>query len=572
MRLAKINLILGLAFSFLSCHKDPASWNGPGLNTVRDQLTVEQLLTDSVPELIDLSYFAKPGWADDSTFDFSGSISFADTEILFPVDRDHYPGETIFPGLTVDFITHEGNLIPLQQELIITRSQSTSFWDVIVGTGKVWHEVGDGEWSRASFPLTLTDRYVGQARNCVATFVYKPNHISNICVQCSQETADLNAKQIGNLRTKLAAKWEPKTYTNAASVIERHKAYEQQRLPVYPLSSIDSSKEVADIFEQTLATNAPTSIGAIIMDGKIFLHPPKTRHGLYPYPAEMRHGVYSVTKSMAGALSLLYFTERYGEQIFDALITDYVPALKNHPGWKEVTFSNTLNMVTGTVGSESSEHLYEVLILARTAEEAITNISKLGDAPELPGEKFNYASTNLFVLSYALQNYVQKREGKEINYWDLVRENVLVPIHAEHFTVQRTVEIDGSKGIPRLAYGALPTADEAAKISLLFANAGSYNGQQLLHKEKTQEALGRLNGPGYQTDSDFRGTTYRHSFWSKKIKTSDCSVEVTYMLGYGENYVLFLPSDVIVLRFLDESDLDFSALVKSVEKIRSSCK
>jgi len=56
-----------------------------------------------------------------------------------------------------------------------------------------------------------------------------------------------------------------------------------------------------------------------------------------------------------------------------------------------------------------------------------------------------------------------------------------------------------------------------------------------------------------------------------KTRTPKCKVYVTYMLGYGENYALFLPSDVIMCRFLDEYDLDFSDLVRSVEKIRSSC-
>lgn len=71
----------------------------------------------------------------------------------------------------------------------------------------------------------------------------------------------------------------------------------------------------------------------MLVDGTIYLHPPATRHGLYPYPEEMRHGVWSVSKSMAGALALFYLEERYDEEVFDALITDYVPALADHPAW-----------------------------------------------------------------------------------------------------------------------------------------------------------------------------------------------------------------------------------------------
>jgi len=133
------------------------------------------------------------------------------------------------------------------------------------------------------------------------------------------------------------------------------------------------------------------------------------------------------------------------------------------------------------------------------------------------------------------------------------------------------VEADGSRGLPSLAYGALPTLDEAAKIALLFSHAGSHDGRQLLHREKTREALGRTAWAGYSTGGDDRGMRYRHSFWSTRVRTSECTVEVVYMLGYGGNYVLFLPSGAVVIRFMDEHDYDLSALVQKIEALKSSC-
>ena len=44
------------------------------------------------------------------------------------------------------------------------------------------------------------------------------------------------------------------------------------------------------------------------------------------------------------------------------------------------------------------------------------------------------------------------------------------------------------------------------------------------------------------------------------------------MLGFGENYVVFLPSGIILFRFLDEHDLDIDKLIKRVENIESSCR
>lgn len=554
-----------------SCQKKPAPWDGPRLTTIRDQLTVEQLHKDSILPLMDMSYYAKPAWGNEASHHFSGSISFADTELTYPKGRAFYPGENIFPAITMDFIAQGGEFIPIQKEKIARKNQSKSLWDVVVGTGKTWQEEKDGGWSRASFPLTLTDRYVGQARNCVATFVYQTDTISKVCVQCSQETADLNDHQVGNIQVMLPADYQAQRYVDSAQVIEQHHLFKSRRLAVHPLSTIDKDNKIADLFEKPLYTNASTSLGALLMDEKLYLNPPQTRHGLYPYPDEMRHGVYSVTKSMAGALSLFYLARRYGEEIFDELITDHVSALADHPAWHGVTFSHTLNMVTGTEGGEGAEHLLNILILARTAEESIHNIARLGDYPAGPGEQFNYASTNLFVLSYAMQNYVAAKEGQDVYYWDLVRENVLVPIGANYFTTRHTLETDSSKGIPILAYGALPTLDEAAKIALLLTNDGNYKGQQLLHTGKTQEAFGRTAWTGHTTNNDYRGEHYQHSFWSKRVSTPSCKVNVSYMLGYGGNYVLFFPSKVVVFRFMDEYDLDIRKLVRRVEKIRSSC-
>ena len=521
---------------------------------------------------MDMSYFAKPQWGKNAITPFSGTIILQDTELNYPKEKEYYPGENIFPKLQLDFISHRGELIPRIKKRIITRHQSNSYWDVIVGTGAVWHEAEDGEWSRASFPLTLTDRWVGQARNCVATFVYKTDAVSNLCLQCSQETADIDDKQLGNISGILPATFQAKQFADSIQIVERHVQSGSKRLPVHPLSEIDSNNEVAGYFEKMIYTNAPTSLGAVLMDNTLYLHPPKTRHGLYPYPNEMRHGLYSVTKSMAGALALMYFEERYQEGVFEKLISDYVPAFANHPGWQGVTFSHTLNMVTGTVGGEGPEHLFSTLIVAETAEEAIHNIAGLGDAPEAPGQKFNYASTNLFVLSYALQQYVEEKEGKQVNYWDLVHENVLVPIGAEHFTLLRTMEADETREIPVLAYGALPTIDEAAKIALLFANEGSYDGQQILNKERVKEVFGETEWGGYSTNNDFRGQNYQHAFWSKEINTGKCKVKATYMLGFGENYVVFLPGKAIIFRFLDEHDLNIDKLIRSVENIRPSCR
>lgn len=566
--LTLLTLICGLLYT---CAKAPQPWTGPRLTQPRDQLQVEQLLADSLPGFVDMSYYARPAWAETAKHRFSGTISFGDQEIAHPQAREPYEGENIFPGAQLEFISQDGALIPRQKQLIRTPHDSQSLWDIIVGTGRVWQEARDEDWSRASFPLTLTERYMGQTRNCVATFVYRPEAISNLCVQCSQETADINDQQLGDIQVVLAAQYQAKSFADSAAIMARHIAFEDRKLPVLPLSAVDTDGLLSAAFTERIHTSASTSIGAILMGDKLYSAPPQTRHGAYPYPDELRSGVYSVTKSLAGALALFYLAERYGEEILNAPISAYVPALADHPGWQGVTFAHTLNMATGTIGSEEAQHLLHILVLARSAEEAINNIASLGDAEPPPGAYFNYASTNFFVLSYAMQKYVEAQEGPGVNYWDLVQRDVLQAIGADYFSLRLTVENDSTQGIPILAYGARPTLDEAAKIARLLIQEGTHEGRQLLHRKTVQEALGRSSWSGYDTRNDFRGARYRHSFWSRTIRTAGCEVEASYMLGFGANYVVFLPSDVVVFRFMDEFDMDVERLVRGTERVKSSC-
>lgn len=547
----------------------PAPWDGPVLTQPRAQLTVAQLHAQDPLPLVDMSFFARPDWALDAAHPFSGSISFAETQMRFPLARAHHPGEDRFPRFTVDFFAHDSELIPLQRGLIDTRAGSDDGWDVLLGTGKTWSEAGDGPWDRASFPMNLTDRYVGSVRNCVGTFVYTPDAMSNVYVQCSQETADLDDQQLGDIRAMVPAVYAATTFPDAASLVDGHARAKARRLPVAPLSVIDTRGELAAYFEKSLSTNASTSLGAVYLDGTLYVHPPKTRHGRYPYPAGMRHGVYSVSKSLAGAVAMFYFAERYGEGLFEEYIADHVPALAGRPEWAGVTFAHALDMATGTRGGEQLDLLFEPLMAAPTGEDAIANIARLGDGPGEPGESFNYATTNFFVLSVALQHVVEAKEGAGVRYWDLVRENVLKPIGAEGFDVLHTREADASARLPTLGYGARPTLDQAAKLASLLFDEGAYEGQQLLNRNRIREALGRTGWPGLQAGSG--GERYRHAFWSNEFSTGRCRVDVSYMQGHGANHVVLLPSGAIVFRFMDEFDPDLATLIRGVENVRSSC-
>lgn len=253
MKITSILFILVLLLN--TCRHIPPDWNGTKLTQPRALLTVNQLHKDSVFRFLDMEYFAKPRWANNANTGFCGTITINETKLQYYKEKEYYPGENIFPNLQLDFISLNSALIPRIKQKIITKHQSNSYWDVIIGTGKIWHEDNDGLWNRASFPLTLTDRWVGQARNCVATFVYKTDTISNICIQCSQETSDIDDKQLGNIKGILPATYQSKSFADSIQIVEQHNQSKSNRLPTQPLSVIDTNNYVAQYFEQKIYTN-----------------------------------------------------------------------------------------------------------------------------------------------------------------------------------------------------------------------------------------------------------------------------------------------------------------------------
>src|SRR5690606_7066170 len=134
----KYFILLSFSVMVYSCTKHkPIPWDGPILTQPRTQLTVVELSKDSIFDLMDMSFFAKPEWAQKASQNLSGSISFIDTKLNFPKQREPYAGEDIFPGFSIDFISYEGELVPLNKEHVFTSNQSKRYWDVFVGAGAV---------------------------------------------------------------------------------------------------------------------------------------------------------------------------------------------------------------------------------------------------------------------------------------------------------------------------------------------------------------------------------------------------------------------------------------------------
>ncbi len=143
-----------------------------------------------------------------------------------------------------------------------------------------------------------------------------------------------------------------------------------------------------------------------------------------------------------------------------------------------------------------------------------------------------------------------------------------------HSPILHTQEPDGSRGIPFFDFGSYPTADEMAKISQLLQDYGEYQGQQLLHPGKTQEALFRTSNLGirtYQADSEAGLTHYLMSFWSVPYIHNDCRLQIPQMAGYRGIEVVLLPNGVSVFRFADANITSVGKLIQAGFAVSDWC-
>jgi hypothetical protein len=145
------------------------------------RLTLADLASqEAVPSLVDNAAFLPGPEARSAHGDFTGSLVLGEVAMgtdpaVFSATEVLGKNPQIFPALTLAFYTWDGDLVPVERDVIRAGStpEGASYWDVIVQPGRVWSEPEDGSWSRASFPFALVHSIEGESHNGVATFLYQ---------------------------------------------------------------------------------------------------------------------------------------------------------------------------------------------------------------------------------------------------------------------------------------------------------------------------------------------------------------------------------------------------------------
>jgi hypothetical protein len=259
----------------------------------------------------------------------------------------------IFPSMKLEFFTLGNVLVPVQRgEMVreIGAGPVPSYWRVIPQLGKVWREKGDGDWSRAAFPVMLVNDTENHAHQGLATFLYRPGQVSGLIIQFIQQTGPYLIKQYfvawGFAATEFSA--------GDASQLQARRAEAQaelaDRLPAKPWSELVKTVPAGtlDGFGGPIYPKWQVAV-ALVRDGSLYYQDPPTPYGAYPYPLEMRFGVRSVTKSVFAPLALLRLAQVYGPWVLALKVGEYVPGLD--PKWGRVRFMDAADMASGFGGT-----------------------------------------------------------------------------------------------------------------------------------------------------------------------------------------------------------------------------
>ena len=526
---------------------------------------------------VDESALTPPDDASPAAYIFEGRL-----ELLGEKENGHIkmlrgeldPENTFLPEFDFEFVQDNDYLIPVQRGLIIADHPT---WNIILEPGRVWQETGDNGLSRASLPFALTVKGGNATFNGTLTFLFDDQHVSKVWYQVTQETTSYTRANLWGL---LDAAYRAGAVTGSDQIRAGFAAELSARMPVKPIEALADDYPGVDVsaFGGGVTPEHMTWYG-VVVNGVNYIGGCETRFGRYPYCESMRATSYSTAKSAFASVALMRLAQKYGVDAADLLIKDYVPEYAASAGdWERVTFNNTLDMSTGNYVSagfmvdDDSDKMGEFFGAQPYAE----RIKEAFSAPHQvdPGTRWVYRTSDTFILTRAMQNYLQTQQGIDADIYQFVVDEVYRPLGLGPgaFSTMRTADNDW-QGQAEGGYGQWWIPDDIAKIgTFLIRDNGAINGEQILYPDLLAASL--------QQNSDDRGVRidsqrmYNNSFWANHYTIAngfDCEFWVPQMLGVSGNVVALFPNGITYYYFSDNREFTWDAALRESDKIIPLC-
>ncbi len=507
-----------------------------------------------------------------------------------------------FPSLALAFTSHRGELLPLWRGLH-RRPDRASYWDVMVGPGRIWSEPGDGARSRAAFPFQLSNQGENDSHHGVACLLFDGEGVSGLVLQVTVETRPYDLPAGFDLWGRLAVSFTPGPGPGASHDAARGRAvafhgaargravafYDAARgraaerrgaPPIRPLDELRPA--VGDRLLDALATGTGSDseiVAGLACDGAIYASAVATRHGPFPYPRAMRFGLWSATKAAFATTALLRLAHRLGPEVATTRIADVIPAAAAHPHWQRVTIRHCLDMASGigtAAGRAGAPDIHADNLTtpedAAASPEAARSYRAYRDwfqAPSLAGklaaafacpsypwgagEVARYRDQDLFMAGIAMDALWKRRQGPDADLFAMVAEEVFAPIGIVGADIGRTVEADGRQGAPLGAFGLYLGIDDVARLGRLLAGGGVHRGQRLLEPTLLAACFDGRFDKGRATGTftaEGREIAYSLACWQLPMTTrAGRQVRIATMRGYGGQIVQPLWNGIVCFRF-----------------------
>jgi hypothetical protein len=526
---------------------------------------------------VDESAFAMPDDAVPPAHVFEGRLELLGEKDRGKIDvlKGSFPAELGYlPAFDFAFVQHETYLIPISRTVIIG---ADSGWNILLEPGRVWQEAGDQGDSRASFPFTLMPKGTNATLNGTMTFVFNDEGVSKVWYQVTQETTLYSRANLWGL---LDAAYHRETVPHAEQIRADFVQELASRFPTKPIEALAVDYPGVDLaaFGRLIGPENTAWYGFVInsvnyMDGC------QTRFGHYTYCEALRAASYSTSKSAFVAVALMRLAQKYGLEVTDLLIKDYVPeSAKSLGDWEHVTFGHTLDMATGnyySAGYMVDDESEQMMKYAQTQPYA-WRIAAAFYWPrrEEPGQRWVYRSCDTFILVNAMQNFLRTKEGPDADIYQFVVDEVYKPLRVGPgaYSTLRT-EDNNWQGVPDGGQGLWFVADDIAKITtLLNADQGKIDGMQVLHPNLLAAAMQRNpEDRGFEIDQN---RYYNNAFWATRYTEEDgfdCEFWTVEMVGVSGNVVALMPNGTTYYYFSDSHEFFWTSAIRESNKIIPFC-
>jgi hypothetical protein len=582
----------------------------------RTVLTRSHLFGTSAPAapVDDTAGFAMPPNAAEPTEVFEGALTLRDlaksgsfalhADVFSSVPR----GESAWrhlPAFSYQFVQSGTNLIPVVQGLTMTGSPA---WNYIIGPGRVWREAADEGYMRASLPFALVQRNQNCVHNGALTFLFsntRSPRMSNVYYQVTQETCYPMKFDLWGVAP---GAYTPGPVPGAAALRKQHAAELANRMPTRPLDALrrDFPSTTFDpaVFLRGFKDPKQVTTYGLVFNGVNYVSGCPTRFGEYAFCNEMRLPSYSIAKSAFAGVASMRLGQLYGPDVFNYLIKDFVPEHAMGGRWDATTFKHALDMATGNYDSDAYEadensRTMERFIVGESYSEKISAAFAFRQNYAAPGTRWVYQSSATFLVTQAMNSVLEQRRGKGADIFDLVRDEVYVPLRvsAGGLTTIRTG--NSATGAPTGYYGLFFSKDDIAKIGGFLNNGtGAIDGTPVLDATRLKEALFRtpnaadagvpvagtsrtsaLGAPQLGTSKPRSPNTRRYAlgFWGRHMTAAEfprysCDFWISLMSGYGGNIVLLLPNGVVSYVFSDGMEFPWVEYAHEISRLAPVCR